>query len=755
MTRRVPLQAAWSTLLVVRPRVIALAAAACVATACDSGSPGPSNDQKDGSVEGVDGGPKPHRDAGTKDASHGGRPDTGPVEPTKDTTPPTFNGIKTIDPLGEGSVRVSWDPATDDVSAPSAIGYRVYRSSMKGGEDFSHRRRCGAFLADASTETQAKAPCYVTAAAGATSAVLVDALPGTDFFYVARAIDTAGNEDRNTSEVSIQTKDETVPIFGGVDSLTAVNATSVEVTWGTAFDTNAPDSQLTYDVFLKQDDVPNPDKDKPTYTSKPGEHSTIIGKLDPLTTYHVIVRATDPSGNTEGNTYSLGVTTPEGIAPTFTGLKKASAEGKTVRLFWLPASDNVTHPENIVYDVYSSFNQHKEDFNKPPRATSQPGAASIVIEEANLATRYFYVVRARDFAGNRDSNNIEGSATTAPLPDTQAPTFGGADTVTPAGPASLTVSWHVPSDDTSIKDFEFTYFVYVSSTTPVPTTTPSLVVHQALKGTVVGLASGATYNVVVTAADAAGNVSKPGVPTTGKTADAVAGDVTAPTLGNAVPVVAQVVSPPTSLTVSWPAATDTPNAAADIRYHVCASKVRADCAGSKFAGHVNATTDYGILTATTQYLDPRTNYFINVRAEDRAGNLESADHFTQATTATSWTLHAQPILFNHCVSCHDYNNASVIRGVLSSYAQESTEKPSCTTFPKDLTVCLLPLIDPGRPEFSLIYRRINPLGLTTAPFTTTKNLYSGPREPRDTIERLTPEEDSILLDWITQGALAN
>jgi hypothetical protein len=65
------------------------------------------------------------------------------------------------------------------------------------------------------------------------------------------------------------------------------------------------------------------------------------------------------------------------------------------------------------------------------------------------------------------------------------------------------------------------------------------------------------------------------------------------------------------------------------------------------------------------------------------------------------------------------------------------------------------LIDPKRPEFSLIYRRVNPLGLTTAPFTTTKNLYSGAREPRDTTERLSPEEDSILLDWITQGALAN
>ena len=91
-----------------------------------------------------------------------------------------------------------------------------------------------------------------------------------------------------------------------------------------------------------------------------------------------------------------------------------AADGKTVRLFWLPASDNVTHPENIVYDVYSSLTQHREDFNKPPRATSAPGAASIAIQEVNAATSYFYVVRARDVAGNSDQNNVEGHAQTAP-----------------------------------------------------------------------------------------------------------------------------------------------------------------------------------------------------------------------------------------------------------------------------------------------------------------------------------------------------
>jgi hypothetical protein len=633
------------------------------------------------------------------------------------------------------------------------MGYRVYRGSTKGGEDFTHKRRCDTVLPDASTVAQAEAPCFVTAVAGSTSAVVKDTLPAQDFFYVARAIDAAGNEDSNTIEADFQTKDSTSPIFGGVDSITALTARSVEVTWGPAFDTTSPDQTLVYSVFLTQDAIPNPAKDDPVYVSKPGEHSTIITKLDPLTTYHAIVQATDPSGNTEGNTYSLGVTTPEGIAPTFDGVRQASAEGNLVRLFWLPASDNVTHPENILYDVYSSLTQHREDFTKPPRATSAPGAASIAITEANAATRYFYVVRARDVAGNVDNNNVEGKATTAPLPDVTPPTFNGAQDVQPAGPTSLKVTWNGPSDDTNTDDIDFTYLVYASTTTPVPLSTPSLTVAGVRSATLIGLSPATTYNVVVIVKDAAGNASKAGTPVSGKTADAITGDTTPPTM--TAPTVDQL-STPTQLSVKWTAATDAPNAASDIRYHVCVATKQTDCQGASFAAHLAATTDYGVLTALVKFLVPRTSYFVYVRPEDRAGNVEPADHFATRTTATSWAANARPILFNRCVSCHDYINPSAIVGVRSGYVQDPSEQPACTSIPQGFSGCPLLLIDPGRPQFSLIYRRVNALGLTTPPFSAAiPNPYSGAREPRDTVEKLSVEEDRILLDWIFQGAQGN
>jgi hypothetical protein len=740
---------------------LATLAGALAFAACGDDSPAPA-DEPDGSA-GESGGTGGNSEGGPGGAGGGGTSGGAGGAKQVDRTPPTFNGISGIEAVGEGSARVSWAPATDNVTAPGAMGYRVYRAATKGGQDFTRKRRCDTFLPDASTVTQAEAPCFVTAPSGATSAVVRDALPSQDFYYVARAVDGAGNEDSNTNEASFQTKDSSSPVFGGVDSVTALTATSIEVTWGPAFDTTAPDPTLTYSVYLTQDAVPDPKKDDPVYVSKPGEHSTIITKLDPLTTYHVIVQATDPSGNTEGNTYSLGVTTPEGIGPTFNGLRQASADGNTVRLFWLPASDNVTHPENILYDVYSSLTQHREDFSKKPRATSAPGAASITLQEVNAATRYFYVVRARDFAGNTDTNNVEKSAQTGPLPDITPPDFKGAQSVQPAGPTSLTVAWNAAADETSGKD-DFTYLIYASTTTPVPLDKPALTVRGALSGTLIGLTPATTYNVIVIAKDAAGNASKAAATVSKATAAAIPGDTTAPTM--TTPTVDQVVSPPSQLNVAWTAGADAPNTAGDIRYHVCVSTKQSDCQGAAFAAHVAATTAYGTLTARLSFLQPRTSYFVYVRAEDRAGNLESADHFAPRTTATAWTQNVKPILFNRCISCHDFDNAANLVGVGSTYLQSPTEKPSCTVLEKpEDGFCRLKIVDQvvtsgqptiGRPEFSYLYRRINPLGLTTPPFSAAvPNQYSGAREPRDTIEKLSVEEDRILLDWITQGALAN
>jgi len=106
-----------------------------------------------------------------------------------------------------------------------------------------------------------------------------------------------------------------------------------------------------------------------------------------------------------------GDTTP----PSFGGLQRAFActpgpqrPGQTTpfNLGWQPASDDVTPGAQIVYDIYLASMPGGEDFNKPTW-TTPAGVTSYVTPGLPSHGTYYFIVRARDAAGNRDANRVE------------------------------------------------------------------------------------------------------------------------------------------------------------------------------------------------------------------------------------------------------------------------------------------------------------------------------------------------------------
>jgi hypothetical protein len=92
---------------------------------------------------------------------------------------PSFNGVAVAIPSAAGGeVTLSWDAATDDATASSAMVY------------------------DISVATTTGAPFAVThtSAAGATSYTVSGLTDDTDYFFVVRARDAAGNRDTNSVE---------------------------------------------------------------------------------------------------------------------------------------------------------------------------------------------------------------------------------------------------------------------------------------------------------------------------------------------------------------------------------------------------------------------------------------------------------------------------------------------------------------------------------------------------------------------------
>ena len=75
-------------------------------------------------------------------------------------------------------------------------------------------------------------------------------------------------------------------------------------------------------------------------------------------------------------------------------------------LSWDPAADNKTPSRRIVYDIFQASSSGGEDFSAPTY-TSSAGATSFTTPPLPADTVVYFVVRARDNAGNEDANKVE------------------------------------------------------------------------------------------------------------------------------------------------------------------------------------------------------------------------------------------------------------------------------------------------------------------------------------------------------------
>jgi hypothetical protein len=106
-----------------------------------------------------------------------------------------------------------------------------------------------------------------------------------------------------------------------------------------------------------------------------------------------------------------GDTTP----PVFRGLitaRQPQYAAHEVDLMWEAASDNVSSPADIEYLIYYSLTSEAQNFYSPDIITS-PGTTEYTVKGLDYY-EYYFVVRARDEAGNIDNNTKEVSAVVVP-----------------------------------------------------------------------------------------------------------------------------------------------------------------------------------------------------------------------------------------------------------------------------------------------------------------------------------------------------
>lgn len=310
-----------------------------------------------------------------------------------DTEAPTFAGIKTAAADGNAGVKLTWDPATDNFTPPEAIVYDVFASRV-------------------ATDLVRVA----TTLPGDTSISFSQfGNPGERLNFEVAARDIAGNvsEKKDPTEVGLG-PDATPPTFAGCDAVTPQGGRGAVVTWTAGTDNATSSAELTYEVYVSKTTGAQ-DLNTPAAKTAAGATTATLTNLDPGSSYFVLCKARDKANNLDANKNEKSLQTSSDVTPPkFDGITNATFDGKvrTVTLEWTAATDDQTASTGIVYDVFESKATNAFDYTSPPKVTTAPGATSVVL--ANLASRstLYWNVRARDAAGNRDTNPAEKSGTT-------------------------------------------------------------------------------------------------------------------------------------------------------------------------------------------------------------------------------------------------------------------------------------------------------------------------------------------------------
>lgn len=308
-----------------------------------------------------------------------------------DTTPPSFAGLKAAAPDGNAGVKLTWDLATDDLTPSEAIVYDIYAGRAKTS------------LVKVATTLPGDSTIAFAQLGG----------PGDHFFFSARARDVAGNTSEEAAPVeSALGPDATPPDFEGCDAVVPQGARALNVTWKPATDNATPEGAISYEIYLSKT-AGGQDLNTPAAKVTAATSATITN-LDPASTYYVLCKARDGANNLDVNRNEKSAATGSDVTPpTFDGLANAIFDGekRTVTLQWGLASDDQTDRAAIVYDVYESKVSGAFDFTTP-RASSAPGAPTITLTDLASRSTLYWVVRARDAAGNHDANLVEMSGTT-------------------------------------------------------------------------------------------------------------------------------------------------------------------------------------------------------------------------------------------------------------------------------------------------------------------------------------------------------
>ena len=219
--------------------------------------------------------------------------------------------------------------------------------------------------------------------------------------YFNGIVDEVSIYNRALSDTEIATLagiDTVPPVFSGISLATDDNSNGkINLSWSPAIDSSSP---ITYNIIIPL--FPGQNFAVPNATTTNTSYQ--VNNLTNNQTYYFVVRAQDAQGNEETNAVELSTApTKELMPPVFSGLSSAvdTQGGGTVNLTWNPATDSSSP---ITYNIYYSTVSQGQNFAVPNISTTNTSySVSGLVDNQE----YFFTVRAKDSAGNEETNTVE------------------------------------------------------------------------------------------------------------------------------------------------------------------------------------------------------------------------------------------------------------------------------------------------------------------------------------------------------------
>ena len=450
------------------------------------------------------------------------------------------------------SIVLTWRELTEYNSEDDPVIYQVYYKEKDLDESWQ------TVLAD---------PGVVT---------LTELQPDTEYSIFVKAYNDAGtlgsfpeSDDFMVARTTLPLDEEAPTVISSELVVTERTSTTLSVKWNAASDNETEADQIRYEVYLNG--ALKKDEEGITFFS--------FTELKANTQYTISVKAYDEAGNVlvypDFLTKTLDDRAPIVNNPNL-AVKDRSAKSITIQ--WIPATDNDTKPDEILYKVLRNGIVEREE----------KGISSHTFTGLEPNTEYTFCVKAYDAAGNE----LEYLETSEMTLDDQAPTVSIPNlTVTDRKTDSISIQWNAASDNDTAGS-QIRYEVYLNGSLK----------HHAngiTSYTFTRLTPNTQYTFSVKALDESGNV----LPYS--TVSAKTLDDKAPTVSSKTITISDVTRD--SFKISWNAASDNDTKANQIRYEV----------------YLNGSLKHnanGIMSYTFTGLTPFTQYNAIVKAFDEAGN---------------------------------------------------------------------------------------------------------------------------------------